>query len=145
MLGFPAPFTKCFGKKRPPYCTRHFFWWATPIWPTHKWVYIYHSTFSCLTLIKLFLEMFEISFLFPLEMSNFSETSGYPWRSDTIRPCLPFFFSFTWMVLRLPYILLYFQEFKQQSNSIVLGNYLYSSHIYSNHSYRGEDHGLPPK
>ncbi len=29
------------------------------------------------------------------------------------------------------YILYYFQEFKQQSNSIVLGNYLYSSHIYS--------------
>jgi hypothetical protein len=28
------------------------------------------------------------------------------------------------MVLRLPYILYYFQEFKQQSNSIVLGNYL---------------------
>jgi hypothetical protein len=36
------------------------------------------------------------------------------------------------MVLRLPYILYYFQEFKQQSNSIVLGNYLYSSHIYFN-------------
>jgi hypothetical protein len=36
------------------------------------------------------------------------------------------------MVLKLPYILYYFQEFKQQSNSIVLGNYLYSSHIYSN-------------
>ncbi len=42
-----------------------------------------------------------------------------------------FFFSFTWMVLTLPYILYYFQEFKQQSNSIVLGNYLYSSHTYS--------------
>jgi hypothetical protein len=46
-------------------------------------------------------------------------------------PVPAFFFSFTWMVLRLPYILYYFQEFKQQSNSIVLGNYLYSSHIYS--------------
>jgi hypothetical protein len=85
--------------------------------------------------------------------------SGCPRRSDTIRPCLPFFFSFTpnpsppvpspggsfspkfntirqsqRVNLGLPYILYYFQEFKQQSNSIVLGNYLYSSHIYSNHS-----------
>jgi hypothetical protein len=32
------------------------------------------------------------------------KTSGYPWRLDTICPCLPFFFSFTWMVLKLPYI-----------------------------------------
>jgi hypothetical protein len=50
-------------------------------------------------------------------------------RTQSARACL--FFSFTWMVLRLPYILYYFQEFKQQSKSIVLGNYLYSSHIYS--------------
>jgi hypothetical protein len=35
---------------------------------------------------------------------------------------LPFFFSLTWMVLRLPYILYYFQEFKQLSNSIAFGN-----------------------
>jgi hypothetical protein len=32
------------------------------------------------------------------------------------------FFSLTWMVLRLPYILYYFQEFKQLSNSIAFGN-----------------------
>ncbi len=42
-------------------------------------------------------------------------------RTQSARACL--FFFFTWMVLRLPYILYYFQEFKQQSNSIVLGNY----------------------
>jgi hypothetical protein len=38
-------------------------------------------------------------------VTTLRQTSGYPWRSDTIRPCLPFFFPFTWMVSRLPYIL----------------------------------------